>query len=110
LYQWLDIEPPTVQSGTQAENKSRGFGNKKLHQLALALNKNAEPFLNKNPRIKRGFKKIYGLINDANVKYTPDEKMKQKLNALYAAKNQELAQYLCLIDNNLKLPKWLELK
>jgi hypothetical protein len=108
LYKWLDIESNLTEGHNfEVENKSVGYKNKEMQQLAIFINTKAEKFWRANPYIKKILRNIYFRINGAFISNKISDTTIQYLQEIYQPYNQKLAQQL-LKQGYTKLPQWLQ--
>lgn len=107
LCRWLEIDSSvydTAQLGV--ENKSVGYKNKLLQQLALNINTRLEKFWRSQPQIKTSLRNFYYALNGNSYRETVSDEALNYLQDIYAPYNKRLREQL--IDRGyVNLPTWL---
>jgi Sulfotransferase domain len=107
MYNWLEIDNTILEAQElTVENKSLGYKNKYLQQLALFINLKAEKFWRANSGIKSILRDIYHNLNGLPHQEKISEQTLNYLQSLYQPYNQKLAVQL-LARNYTNLPQWL---
>lgn len=105
---WLEIEKkPFENMSYSVENRTVPYQFSWAHKCAIASNKYFEPFLRKNPFLKRKIRSMYYLLNSGSAETTIENEQKKEINQLYLKKNQALKVFLKKqgYDN---LPAWIK--
>jgi hypothetical protein len=107
MYNWLEIDDSILEAQElTVENKSLGYKNKYLQQLALLINLKAEKFWRANSSIKSILRDIYHNLNGTPHQEKISDQTLNYLQSLYQPYNQKLAVQL-LARNYTNLPQWL---
>lgn len=108
ICEWLNIEHEEYIDNLVLtnENKTVGYRNRTLQNLALQLNWSGESFWRSHPRLKRTLRRIYYSINGAPRKEGMPEEMKVYLDEVFGPSIERLAQQLTGYGYT-DLPNWL---
>ena len=107
LCRWLEIEPTfydTAQLGV--ENKSVGYKNKSLQQLALNINTRLEKFWRSQPKLKTSLRNFYYALNGSSYGEMVSDETLNYLQDIYAPYNKRLREQL-ISRGYVGLPTWL---
>ena len=110
LCRWLELDPsPFETMALNIENRTVGYRSRALQQLALAANTRGEKMWRRMPALKRLLRGGYRALNgrDAEVKKDEDEKLLQRLQAMYLPHNHRFADQL-RTHGIRGLPAWLQ--
>ena len=113
LAQFAGISPsPFEQVEFTHENKTRAYGNARLHGLALAAYRRLSPMLNRKPRIKSLAAGAYRRVNEVPMERdrVAEDRLRADLQELYANSNRALAGRLAAPGAarvQSPLPAWL---
>lgn len=107
IAEWLEIDSTPFKSFTfEIENKTKSFGNKSFHGVALKINHSFEKLFRKSPGVKKRLSSLYFKINGKTAEEKIDKLALEKLKEYYEPSNQKLKNYL--IKHNFKnIPEWL---
>lgn len=104
---WLNIDGSIYESMVlEAENKTVGYKNKYVQELALLGNRAAEKFWRRNPKIKSWLRAHYYKLNGEPYGAEFDDKTLAIVRELYQPHNARLARSLRAVGYT-DLPKWL---
>lgn len=107
LCQWLEIDPTVYDTACLAvENKSVGYKNKLLQQIALVVNTRLEKFWRSQPKLKTNLRDFYYTLNGSSYREKIEDEIIKELQAIYAPHNQRLREQLMSRGYN-NLPTWL---
>ena len=107
LCRWLKIDPTvyeTAQLGV--ENKSVGYKNKSLQQLALKINTRLEKFWRSQPQLKTSLRNFYYALNGNSYQEMVSDETLNYLQDIYAPYNKRLREQL-ISRGYVNLPTWL---
>ena len=107
LCQWLEIDSSvydTAQLGV--ENKSVGYKNKSLQQLALNINTRLESFWRSHPKLKTNLRNFYYSLNGSSYGEMVSDETLSYLQDIYAPYNKRLRDRL-ISRGYVNLPTWL---
>lgn len=106
--EWLGIDDAFIETlDLDVQNKSVGYKNAWLQQLALSINDRAEKFWRANQGIKNFLRTVYYAINGQPHQGGTDEQTLTQIQTIYQPYNQRLALQLRSHGYN-KLPNWLQ--
>ena len=107
LCQWLQIDPTIYDTASLGvENKSVGYKNKLLQQLALNINTRLEKFWRSHPQLKTNLRNFYYALNGNSYKETVSDETISHLREIYAPYNKRLRERL-INQGYVNLPAWL---
>jgi hypothetical protein len=103
---WLDIDASVVDSfDLHVENKTEQVRNKAAQQVALAVNRRAEPFFRRHPAVKRRLRSVYYAVNRQPAGLSVSPAAATRLADFYEPWNERLAAQLTASGS--PLPRWL---
>jgi hypothetical protein len=103
---WLDIDASVVDHfDLPVENKTEQVRNRAAQQIALAVNRRAEPFFRRHPAVKRRLRGVYYSVNRQPVGLTVSPAAAKKMADFYEPWNERLAAQLEAMGA--PLPPWL---
>lgn len=107
LCQWLEIDPAIYDTAhLTVENKSMGYNNKLLQQIALLINNSLEKFWRSQPKLKTNLRNFYYALNGNFYKENVTDEVLEQLESIYAPHNKRLREQLT--DRGYtNLPTWL---
>ncbi len=106
LIEWLGLDPGRLPAAAvSSENRTTGYKNKGLQQLALAGNDRLERLLRRHPDAKRKLRDFYYRLNGRQANEDVPEAVRAELAARYEEPNARLAAQLQ--DAGIALPGWL---
>jgi hypothetical protein len=110
ISEWLGVDSAPFKSlGFEIENKTKSFGNKSFHSIALKINHSFERIFRKSPQIKKKLSQLYFKANGKSSEEVIDKKEIELLKEFYEPFNKKLKDFL--IQNNFKsIPNWLNEK
>ncbi len=107
LCQWLEIDPTIYDTASLGvENKSVGYKNKSLQQLALNINTRLEKFWRSHPQLKTNLRNFYYALNGNSYRETVSDETISHLREIYAPYNKRLRERL-INQGYVNLPAWL---
>lgn len=107
LCRWLNIDAAvydTAQLGV--ENRSVGYKNQSLQEIALAVNTRLEQFWRSHPKLKTSLRKVYYALNGSSYQEPLSEENRSYLQSIYAPHNERLREQLTSRGYT-ELPVWL---
>lgn len=106
LGEWLAIDPHGFRfEHTATENRTVGFKNRRLQQLALFANDRAERFLRRHHGLKARLRALYYRFNGQTTSKSVPDGVRAELVERYQEPNARLAEQLQAA--HLALPEWL---
>lgn len=108
LCQWLEIDATIYRTAELViENKSVGYKNRAIQQLALAVNTRLESFWRSHPKLKTNLRNFYYTLNgSSHGEATMNPETRRYLNSVYRSSNQQLRQQL-EEQGYTNLPAWI---
>lgn len=107
LSKWLDIDPEAYTTNEFAiENRTVHYKHKRLHQLAIVMNKFLERQLRRHPRLKQSIRTAYFGINESQTGESMLEAERKQLDSVYCEHNQRLRSSL-MEKGYSAFPDWL---
>jgi Sulfotransferase domain len=103
---WLGLDPARFPTdGVSSENRTTGYKNKGLQQLALAGNDRLERLLRRHPEAKRKLRDVYYRLNGRPTREDVPDAVRAELAARYEEPNARLRAQLR--GAGIALPAWL---
>jgi Sulfotransferase domain len=104
---WIGIDPSPFELLTyEIENKTKSFGNKFFHGIALKVNDSLERTFRKNPNLKKKLREQYFKINGKKSEEKISQEEIENLENYFDSFNKRLKEYLK--NNNFTIiPQWL---
>jgi hypothetical protein len=104
---WLGIESgPTSRLNYSAQNQTVLYKNKRLQEMALAVNDRGERFFRRHPEVESALRRIYYRFNKDHEPLRFDPAARRRLDAVYASSNEALATELSSRGYD-QFPEWL---
>lgn len=107
ILEWLELPPALDDIDLLAKNPTFAARNRRLHSAATAFRKRAAPFFSRRPRLHARLTGWYARLNARRVTHEKlDQPARERLQALYAGPNRDLASALRR-HGYTNLPPWL---
>ena len=95
LCDWLDLDTDQVQGfAFEVDNKTTQYRHKRLQEIAVGINRRAEPFFHDHRRTKRLLRRGYYLVNRRRPEPGMTPAVRERLGEFYRPYDERLAEQL----------------